>query len=75
MNPPKLEAQVIGAFNREFVKTGLLEAEAFRKLQRLFADRHVGDYDASSSIDEERATRAVDDARWLLERCAALLEK
>ncbi len=36
--------QTIGAFNKHFVKPGLVPREGFSKLQRLFEDRHVGDY-------------------------------
>lgn len=65
--------QTMGAFNREFVKNGHLEPQAFRRLQRLFANRQAGDYDASISIDQEQAAQDLADARWLLEQCEALL--
>ena len=57
--------QTLGAFNREVVKEGLLPPEAFAKVQRLFQDRHTGDYDVSRSLDEETWRRAVADAAWL----------
>ena len=66
--------QVMGAFNREFVKTGLCPVEAFQKIRRLFQDRHTGDYDASRSLDEETGRRAVEDAAWLVDECRRLIE-
>ena len=66
--------QTLGAFNREIVKTGALPPEAFTKIQRLFQDRHTGDYDASRSLDEETGRRAVEDAAWLVDECRRLVE-
>ena len=66
--------QTLGAFNKEIVKAGALPPEAFAKLQRLFADRHTGDYDASKALDEETGRRDLADAEWLVEACRALIE-
>ena len=57
------------------VKVGLLPPEAFAKVQRLFKDRHTGDYDVSRSLDEETGRRAVADAEWLVEECRRLIDK
>jgi hypothetical protein len=38
-------AQTIGAFNRDFVKTGTFPKEFTRMIQGLFEDRQTGDYD------------------------------
>lgn len=65
--------QTMGAFNREFVKNGPLEPQAFRRLQRLFANRQAGDYDASVSIESAQAAEDIDDARWLVEQCTLLV--
>ena len=51
-------AQTIGAFNREFIKTGLFPKEFTRQIQGLFADRQAGDYDVVSRID--KVTAATD---------------
>lgn len=67
--------QVLGAFNREFVKTGLSPAEAFQKIRQLFEHRQVGDYSATVSIDRATAERDIADAEWILEQCKALIEK
>jgi len=66
--------QVIGAFNREFVHSGTLPPDAFAKLQRLFADRQVGDYSASRTISRETAERGIKDAEWLIEAITDLGE-
>jgi uncharacterized protein (UPF0332 family) len=65
--------QVIGAFNREFIHSGRLPPEMFTMLQRLFADRQVGDYSASRTIPQETAERGVADAELLLDAVRALL--
>ena len=59
--------QVIGAFNREFIHAGNLSPEAFTRLQRLFANRQVGDYSASRTISRETAERGIADASWILD--------
>ncbi|MFC1783320.1 HEPN domain-containing protein [Planctomycetota bacterium] len=68
-------AQTLGAFNREFVKTGIFPPDTFRKLQRLFEDRQVGDYDWSVSIDKETAAKDIDEAEWLVDACIEYLEE
>ena len=68
-------AQVHGAFNREFVKTGLFPANTFNKIRRLFKDRQVGDYEWSSIIDKEGAERDIADAEWLVNECREYIEK
>lgn len=53
-------AQVVGEFNRNFVKTGEFSADTTRKLQRLFEDRQTADYDIVISFDEANARQALD---------------
>ena len=67
--------QTLGAFNREVVKAGLLPPEAFTMIQRLFKDRHTGDYDVSRSLDEETGRRAVADAEWIVQEIRLLLKE
>ncbi len=64
--------QVIGAFNREFVKTGISPAEAFQKLRRLFEHRQVGDYSATVFIDRQTAEQDLIDAQWFITECHRL---
>lgn len=63
-------SQTIGAFNREFVKTGVFPSDTSRKLQRLFEDRQTADYDWYHSIEETDAGAAVTDAQSILSRCS-----
>ena len=72
-DPTALEA--IGAVNREFVLSGQLPAETFRRRQRLYEDRHVGDYGVARSIDEPTARRDLEDAVWLPSACRALVDE
>jgi uncharacterized protein (UPF0332 family) len=62
-------AQTIGAFSREFVKTGLMPAGSSRQLRRLFEDRQTADYDCLRTIDTQTATEAVAAAKALLDEC------
>jgi uncharacterized protein (UPF0332 family) len=49
--------QVIGAFNREFVKTGIFPRSTSSLIQALFDDRQTGDYGICSEIDRTIARR------------------
>ncbi|MEI6563189.1 MAG: HEPN domain-containing protein [bacterium] len=62
-------SQAIGAFNREFIKTGIFPGDTARKIQRLFEDRQTADYDWSIHVDEATAIEDVHDAEWLVSAC------
>ena len=68
-------AQTLGAFNRELIKTGIFPKDTFRKLQRLFEDRQVADYDWNISIDKKTAEKDLADAEWLVNACREYLEE
>ena len=68
-------AQTLGAFNRQFVKTGIFPPETTRQLQRLFEDRQTADYDWASVMDPQTAAEDVADAGRILDACAAYLAK
>lgn len=68
-------AATLAAFNKEFVKSGLFAPDTFRRLQRLFEDRHTGDYDWSRSIDRDTAVKDVSEAEWILKAAAEHLQK
>lgn len=68
-------AQVMGAFNREFVKTAILPAETTRRIQRLFEDRQTADYDWKIRIDEATASADVTDAECLVATCREYLAR
>ena len=66
-------AQVLGAFNREFVRTGKVPPDFTRILNRLFEDRQTGDYEFVTGVSEAEARRDLDDALRVIEAIAALL--
>lgn len=66
--------QTLSVFNREFIKTGLFPSDTFRKIQRLYDDRQLGDYDCTIDIDESTAQKDIQDADWLLESCRSFLQ-
>lgn len=68
-------AKTLGAFNREYVKTGVFPSDTFRKIQRLFEDRQTGDYDWSRSIEKETAEQDLANAEWLIAKCREYLEE
>jgi len=68
-------AQTLAAFNRQFVKTAVFPPDTFRKLQRLFEDRQVADYDWTRDVDKQTAQKDLDDAQWLVDTCVEYLEK
>lgn len=58
-------AQLIGRFNKDFVRTGRLSAEFTKIVTRLFQDRQRGDY-ALATISSEQAALDIEDARRLI---------
>jgi len=68
-------AQTLAAFNREFIKTAVFPADTFRKLQRLFEDRQLADYDWTREVDKQTAQKDLDDAQWLVDASVEHLEK
>ena len=59
-------AQLIGRFNKDFVRSGVFPPEYTRILTRLFEDRQLGDYDATTEIDRDQASQDVTDARRIV---------
>ncbi|NEX23630.1 HEPN domain-containing protein [Thiorhodococcus mannitoliphagus] len=64
-------AQLIGRFNKDFVRTGLFAPEYTRIVTRLFEDRQLGDYDAVTAMADDQAKRDVADARRLIDAIRA----
>ena len=56
----------LGAFHREFIKTGLFPRILGKSIDRLFKDRQVGDYEPRPLIDIDRASEDIDLALALL---------
>ncbi len=62
-------SQTIGAFNREFVKTGAFPPDTTRKIQRLFEDRQTADYDWRITVEEAVAREDLAAAESLVAAC------
>lgn len=60
-------AQVIGRFNKDFVRAGVFPSTFTATLTRLFEDRQSGDYDLVGVITEEEARNDVNEARRILQ--------
>jgi uncharacterized protein (UPF0332 family) len=67
-------SQVIGAFNKEFVKTGIFPKDFTAIIQGLFADRQTGDYDIYDLIDSDTAAAGVKNATMLISSIRHYLE-
>lgn len=67
--------QVIGAFNKKFVKTGVFPAEFSRQIDELFKDRQVGDYDPAPDITRETAGRHFGNALKIVEAIVSHMER
>jgi uncharacterized protein (UPF0332 family) len=67
-------SQVVGAFNKEFVKAGIVPKEFTAIIQRLFADRQTGDYDIIDVIDKETAAEGIRNAVTILSAVRSYLE-
>ena len=68
-------AGVISLFNREYVKTGLLRADAGRTLQRLFDARTEGDYKDLVMVEKAQARTLLDLAQGFVTDVSELLNK
>ena len=68
-------AQTIGAFNREFVKKEIFPRDTYRKIQRLFEDRQLADYDWNLTFEKDIAEQDIIDAEWLVKVCREYIEK
>lgn len=66
-------SQVIGAFNREMVKTGAFPPATSRTIQRLFEDRQTADYDWRVHVDKDVAREDVNDAVGFVGQCRQYL--
>ena len=59
-------AQIIGAFNKEFIKTGIFPSDFSRKIQALFDLRQAGDYAFDPHIDRELSAEQITNAEIMI---------
>lgn len=61
-------SQTIGAFNKEYVKNNIFPKEFTSKIQRLFDNRQLGDYDVYKRITKDMAEIDIQNAKIIIER-------
>ncbi len=59
--------QVLGAFNRSFIHTGVFPRKFTVLLTRLFENRQSGDYDVLPGVTEDEARQDIADAQGIIE--------
>lgn len=67
--------QLIGAFNRDFVATGLLPKEFGKALGRLYDQRQIADYDIFERADAADAAQGIRDAQAIIDAVRSLVER
>lgn len=67
-------SQVIGAFNREFIKPGAFPKTYAKDIQILFDDRQSGDYDIITPIDKDTATIDIKKASAIVQSIKRFLD-
>ncbi len=58
--------QTIGAFNKEFIHTGIFSKKYTKIIYQLFSARETGDYDIRSDINKDKAETYLENARMLV---------
>ena len=59
--------QVIGAFNKGFVRSGAFPEQFTTLLTRMFEDRQSGDYDFMPGLSEDEVRQDVEDAQRIVD--------
>ena len=67
--------QVIGAINREFVKTGIFPQNFKKKIEALFNSRQAGDYELKSTITKEDVDFLMVDTEEIIQQGLIYLQK
>jgi len=65
--------QVIGAFNREFIKTGIFPKKYSSIIQALFDDRQIGDYGILVKISKTTAREHINKAEKMIKEIRLFL--
>ena len=66
--------QLIGAFNREFIKTGIFPKDFSAVIQALFDDRQIGDYGVFIKISKSTAIEHIKKAENMVEAIRLFLK-
>jgi uncharacterized protein len=68
-------SETIGAFNKNFVKTGDVPAEFTKMIKKLFDGRQTGDYDFDISLSKEEAKEGIVATEKIITTCEEYLKK
>ncbi len=68
-------SQTIGAFNKEFIKSGIFPKTFSRNIQKLFNERQTGDYDFEISLESDTAKDDIIIAKQIIEACEEYLQE
>lgn len=68
-------SQTIGAFNKEFVHTGILPKYFTKKIKSLYDYRESGDYDINSNITRDIASDSIETAVEVLNAIKSYLKE
>lgn len=68
-------SKTIGAFNKEFIKTGIFKKEFTSIIQNLFEDRQSGDYDVFFKADRDLAQMHYENAGKIIEEVTNFIKK
>ncbi len=68
-------SQVIGAFNREFIKSDVFPKTFSKDIQIFFADRQSGDYDVITPLDKLTAEADITKARNIVQEIKRYLNQ
>ncbi len=58
--------EVIGAFNKYFIKEQIFPGYFSKKIEQLFRSRQTGDYDVKKYIDEKTAEESYKNAKEII---------
>ena len=67
-------SQVISAFRKYFIKTGIFNEQLSDSYGRVMSDRHMGDYDLAISISQEDAQADLQDAKAFVDAISEWLK-
>lgn len=66
--------QTVGAFNKEFIKTGVFPKNYTSMIQELFDARQEGDYSIVSDIDKDDAKEYIKNAELIFKTLSVYLK-
>ncbi len=65
----------ISSFNKEFIKAGIFPDHFSKTIQKIFIERHTGDYDFGGTIEADIAKEDIKKVEEIIEACENYLTK